>query len=1244
MRVPWLTGPVAVRALRGHRALRSIAFCACLVLSSAITDQAAADPVAVSGEVDDGFGTIIFRWQSPVPFTINQDGTTVTVSFGRPVESANFAGALNALKGYLNGAQVSGDRSQIVLTLKQPFETSGFDAGDAVNVFFVGDPVGDAPVQAEAPQPNQAADTPASASAQPEAQATTEAESAPEQPAPPAQPADPVAETPLDNPQTATTTAAQAPSSQPPVPPAAPTVIEPSGPSIRIRTGLHEDYTRVVFDFTEVLEYQFRNDDGVVALQFDRPAQFDLSRFNNNPPRLVGGARASYDGSGVNVTFAVPATSEVRHFKSGDKVVLDIRNPSGTETPVALPVPAAQPTQAVAVAESQEPAESAPKPEPDQQQAAVEPETEPALEPDAATELEATAESASEPEAQEQEQAAIDTNAPISLAPPEEAEGVSGALGEYGQTPEALSDFQKNMAGASEARQAAEEAEEARRADAVALRFDWATPVGAAVFRRAGPLWVVFDQVTSVNTKALKEAAGNAIKSVQQVRSPRATVLRIDTLKGINPSLRRDGLAWILEFRKQELFANQSIEVVAQPDSPVGPRVFIPIAEPGEPVVIIDPDVGDTIVVLPVIPLSHGVNHVFNYPEVRVLKTAQGIAVKPWADDIRVRNLRQGVEVTSPEALNISEVAPELAANMALEVVKPLTRIFDLDEWRRGNPADYLKNRSLLYYDVSQASAGKDLQDKRLELARFYFANRFAPEALGVVKVMVQDDLELQNDPEIILMAGAANLLMGRYIDAAKFLAAPKLDGNDEAIFWRSILVAETGKLPLAAEELRRTGSIIRPYPRALKIPLGLHITEAAIELGDPKTATHYLEILNVETPTPGEQLDIKYVEGKLAEIQGNFDEAVTKWEEVVEGDNRWARARASVAKVELLMKLQRIDAREAVEELETLRFAWRGDDFEFNLLRRMGDLYLSIGDYRNGLGTLRQAATHFREHDQAPEVTRQMAEAFQSLYLDGEADRLAPVTAIALYDEFKELTPAGSRGDRMIQMLAERLVDADLLDRGANLLEAQVQFRLKDEDKARVGARLAFIYVMAKRYEDALDALQRTTFAGQTPETRDQRRLIRARALIGLKQTDEALAILEEDEGIDSYRLRSVVYWNNKDWRNASQALREVLQLLETRSNNPLSDEQQRYVLRLGIAMILSGNERGVARLTKDHGQAMMAGPLAEAFQLIARGPENGLIDYRTIAGKVGAVETFQTFLTSMKERLRQENAKAFN
>ena len=80
-------------------------------------------------------------------------------------------------------------------------------------------------------------------------------------------------------------------------------------------------------------------------------------------------------------------------------------------------------------------------------------------------------------------------------------------------------------------------------------------------------------------------------------------------------------------------------------------------------------------------------------------------------------------------------------------------------------------------------------------------------------------------------------------------------------------------------------------------------------------------------------------------------------------------------------------------------------------MLRRLGTLYLKEGLYRQGLDRLRKAATHYRTHEEAIQVTQQMSDTFTDLYLNDGADTLAPVKAIALYDEFKELTPAGVQG-----------------------------------------------------------------------------------------------------------------------------------------------------------------------------------------------------------------------------------------
>jgi hypothetical protein len=119
------------------------------------------------------------------------------------------------------------------------------------------------------------------------------------------------------------------------------------------------------------------------------------------------------------------------------------------------------------------------------------------------------------------------------------------------------------------------------------------------------------------------------------------------------------------------------------------------------------------------------------------------------------------------------------------------------------------------------------------------------------------------------------------------------------------------------------------------------------------------------------------------------------------------------------------------------------GAEFEFKLLRKLGALYLDENQPRKGLVALRSAAANFPNRPEAKEIGDQMSSAFRELYLDGGADRLSPLTAVALYDEFRELTPAGAEGDRMMSLLADRLVKVDLLGRAGEFLDTLVAKRL---------------------------------------------------------------------------------------------------------------------------------------------------------------------------------------------------------
>lgn len=506
------------------------------------------------------------------------------------------------------------------------------------------------------------------------------------------------------------------------------------------------------------------------------------------------------------------------------------------------------------------------------------------------------------------------------------------------------------------------------------------------------------------------------------------------------------------------------------------------------------------------------------------------------------------------------------------------------------------------------------------------------------MRVMEKGRPELLNNPEFRALRGAARLVMGHLPDAAADLYHPSLQNNDEARFWQAVLRAREGDMKGAARFLRHLGAIIQPYPKALKVPLGLLVAEGGIALGSVRTARTFLDLVEAESPKPADRAELGYLAGLLAEMSGDTDSAVSEWEQVQTGPNRPSRARATKARTELLLRKKEMGPQEAIEEFENLRYAWRGDDFEFDVLLRLGELYIDVADFRNGLRTLRQAATHFRTHARAAEVTQKMADSFASLYLDNAADKLAPVTAIALYDEFRELTPPGKRGDLLVRKLAERLVDIDLLDRAAKLLQAQIEFRLVGVEKADAGTELARVHILNRQPEMALQSLKETEFAGLPPELAERRRHLAATALHDLKRTPEALALLKEDKSVGADEMRVEIYWANQDWANTAQALRRLVRASKAEPGQSVDDQQAENILNLATTLTLSGNQRAINRLRKDFGPGMDESPFRDAFRLIAGAQSLGLVDYRTIGGKVAQAENFQGFMAAYRERLKEE------
>ena len=373
------------------------------------------------------------------------------------------------------------------------------------------------------------------------------------------------------------------------------------------------------------------------------------------------------------------------------------------------------------------------------------------------------------------------------------------------------------------------------------------------MFRRGETLWCVFDSPSQQDTSALAGGAGPPVRRIEQAPHDRATVLRIAAEAGIQPRLERDGLAWILRFSPAAPGTGEPITPTPDFSSAAGPRLVLPVAEPGSPLAVTDPEIGDTLVVVPVVPLASRVGATYTYPQFRLLASVQGIVVQPLIDTLRVRSLRDGVDITSSDGLAISPVAN--AAQSAAPPVGP-DRLLDPRGWTDDRSAGFAARRRTLERSVID-STGAERERNRLRLAQFLLGHRFAAEALGILALATEERPALAAEPKLLLLRGAARVMAGRTAEARDDLARAGASGVDEVGLWAVAAGATAGEWPADLSRLPQWTAIALGYPAALRAPLTSMLAEAAIAAGKTKEAGELLDIARPDAKTAEERARI---------------------------------------------------------------------------------------------------------------------------------------------------------------------------------------------------------------------------------------------------------------------------------------------------------------------------------------------------------------------------------------------------
>jgi tetratricopeptide (TPR) repeat protein len=771
------------------------------------------------------------------------------------------------------------------------------------------------------------------------------------------------------------------------------------------------------------------------------------------------------------------------------------------------------------------------------------------------------------------------------------------------------------------------------------LTFDWAAPAGAAVFRRGEAVWVVFDTPARLDISKLPAATARYNK-IQVFKGADYSALRIVTPTGQPYAAEGQGGQWSVSLGAG-LDATPDAIRVARDESVTPATLTAVLAGVTHAVWVNDPAVGDRLLVAPALAPSKGLPSRREYVEMALLPSAQGLAAETYASDLMVSVDGDLLRIGRPKGLVLSPVSAsspplEVAAGAPQPMAMPA--LIDLENWPKTGSGGFLARYNALQGAIPAASEGEDKNGDigaRMALARFLVGSGMSYEAIGVLNAAARKHQTLLGDAEFRGLRGVARVMANRFAEADADFSSPVLADDPSSAQWRGYISAQTGDWADARQKFAGGGRALDLFPALWRARFQHAQAEAALGTGDLVGAARLIDAaLKQPKISIEDQLDIRLTQARMFEIKGEKSRALRMFQAIAKAPIDRIAAPALLHATQLRLAKGQIDAATAADQLNQLRFRWRGDGVELETIRGLGKLYVDQGRYREALEVLRSAGNQ-SDRPEAIALRNDLNSAFRSLFLDGLADGMQPIQAVGLFYDFQELTPLGADGDQMVRNLVRRLVDVDLLDDAAKLLKYQVDNRLDGVPKAQVATDLAWIYLMNKQPENALQAINDTRTTILPAALNAERRMATARAYMGLGRFDAALDLVEADNSKDSQEIRADIAWKQRTWPQAG-ALYEKALGDRWKGQGALSPGDEARLLRSSVAYSLADDDASLGRLRQRYSGFVEGANNPDGLRVALSGMNVESLSSADFGRVTADNEAFSGWVSKMKDRFR--------
>lgn len=707
-------------------------------------------------------------------------------------------------------------------------------------------------------------------------------------------------------------------------------------------------------------------------------------------------------------------------------------------------------------------------------------------------------------------------------------------------------------------------------------------PLGAAIFIRDDKLWFVFDKFLDLNFSGLN-GPNKVIEKLEHIKGSYTTfyfqIKNIDAYE-ITSAKRNEALVIKItpydpSISPGELVASRKI---IKRTNNAANSVSIQLYDKETSIVsFTDPFIGDRFFIVPEKVTAR--NSGYSFVDFKILPSISGVVVKSLNDSLTATIEDNFLNISSTSYLNISSGDME-DQNINDILDSKSDFILDLNKYI-ARPGDFNSNLSTIYASISSTYDQSLKSYKFLNLALFFLANGWYPEARSVFELIHNTSDIIDKSYKLKLLVAITYFLCHDFSQSHMIMDLIDIENVSmkdrvEVRFWRNLcglvhkvesdMLGDKALIDLLARKVAKKiinhkNNFLSKYIPSIFNEICFDVIKSSLETNKLEIVQSAVQVLSASDITDKQRMLLEYYYGRTTDEKS----AIIKFNECAQFDDHYLRSHCQFELLKLLMKTSQINNIQYVNGLQRIASTWRGDKFEIDVLETLASTYNEMEEPANAIRIWQMIYANYPNSYFGFSARTKASQAFIDYFKSPGNEKL---DKLSFFYEFKNLIPLGDEGDDIIMQTASYMLDLDLVDQAIKVMEYQIEHRLLGISKERTINELSRVYTEAKKFEMAEKIIDDfTTFPfNMINPLIAERKYLYVNALIGSEQYQDAIALLYGDPTPEADELRSKAFFRLNDWENFNNSSEPYIYSLRYAKNSRLTESDYIKILRQNI------------------------------------------------------------------------------